>query len=165
MTKLATRPGKIALFIGGSRFHGHELRETGFRSFVRDDAPEFQLLDTQINLETRQLTYEATINLLARHADLVGLYVAGGGMEGAIQAVREMAAGSRVVLVVNELTPDSQAGLQDRVVSVVLGTPIRDLATQLIATVIATRDSGMARMPGQRFFPSEVWTPESETMR
>lgn len=165
VTKLATRPGKIALFIGGSRFHGHELRETGFRSFVRDDAPEFQLLDTQINLETRQLTYEATINLLARHADLVGLYVAGGGMEGAIQAVREMGAGSRVVLVVNELTPDSQAGLQDRVVSVVLGTPIRDLATQLIATVIATRDSGMARMPGQRFFPSEVWTPESETMR
>ncbi|HRM74265.1 MAG TPA: LacI family transcriptional regulator, partial [Paracoccus sp. (in: a-proteobacteria)] len=57
ISKLARHPGKVGLFVGGPRFHGHELRETGFRSFFRDAAPDFQLLDTQINLETRQLTY------------------------------------------------------------------------------------------------------------
>lgn len=165
ISRLATGPGKVAVFIGGSRFHGHELRETGFRSFFRDAAPEFHLLDTQINLETRQLTYEATVNLLNRHPDLVGLYVAGGGMEGAIQAVREMGAASRVVLVVNELTPESQAGLQDRTLSIVLRTPIRALAADLIAQMIATSEKGMAETPGQRFFAAEVWTPESEFMR
>lgn len=165
ISKLAGQPGKVALFIGGSRFHGHELRETGFRSYFRDAAPEFQLLDTQINLETRQLTYEATVNLLNRHEDLVGLYVAGGGMEGAIEAVREMRAGGRVVLIVNELTPESQMGLQEHVVSIVLGTPIRQLAEEVIAAMIAMAEKGMAETPGQRFFPGEVWTPESEFMR
>lgn len=165
ISKLAARPGRVGLFIGGSRFHGHELRETGFRSYFRDAAPEFQLLDTQINLETRQLTYEATVNLLSRHEDLVGLYVAGGGMEGAIEAVREMGAGGRVVLIVNELTLESQMGLQDRVVSIVLGTPIRQLAAEVIAAVAATAEKGMAEVPGQRFFAGEVWTPESEFMR
>lgn len=165
ISRLAREPGKVAVFIGGSRFHGHELRETGFRSFFRDAAPQFQLLDTQINLETRQLTYEATMNLLTRNEDLVGLYVAGGGMEGAIQAVRELDAGSRLVLIVNELTPDSQAGLQDQVLDIVLGTPVRTLAAELISMVIATSEKGMAEIPGQRFFPSEIWTPESEFMR
>ncbi|WP_114347818.1 LacI family DNA-binding transcriptional regulator [Paracoccus lutimaris] len=165
ISKLARQPGKVGLFVGGPRFHGHELRETGFRSFFRDAAPDFRLLDTQINLETRQLTYEATSNLLARHPDLVGLYVAGGGMEGAIQAVREAQAASRVVLIVNELTPESQSGLQDQTISVVLGTPVRQLAADLIALMIATSEKGMAETPGQRFFPSEVWTPESEFMR
>lgn len=165
ISKLAPQRGKVALFIGGSRFHGHELRETGFRSFFRDEAAGFDLLDTQINLETRQLTYEATFNLLNRHPDLVGLYVAGGGMEGAIQAVRELDAGSRVVLIVNELTPDSQAGLQDGVVSIALGTPMRELAAQLIALAQSTLANGMASVPGQRFLPCEVWTPESDMMR
>ena len=47
----------------------------------------------------------------------------------------------------------------------VLGTPIRQLATDLIALMIATSEKGMAEIPGQRFFPSEVWTPESEFVR
>jgi LacI family transcriptional regulator len=56
--------GKIAVFVGGYRWHGHELRETGVRSYFREHAPQFQILDTLINLETRQLTYEATLDLL-----------------------------------------------------------------------------------------------------
>ncbi|MGV8951276.1 MAG: LacI family DNA-binding transcriptional regulator, partial [Cypionkella sp.] len=54
------QPGKIAVFVGGYRWHGHELRETGFRSYFREYAPQFAILDTLVNLETRQLTYEAT---------------------------------------------------------------------------------------------------------
>jgi LacI family transcriptional regulator len=72
------RPGKTAVFVGGYRWHGHELRETGFRSYLREYAPQFTVLDTLVNLETRQLTYEATLDLLSRHPDLRGIYCAGG---------------------------------------------------------------------------------------
>ncbi|MFV0358990.1 LacI family DNA-binding transcriptional regulator [Tropicimonas sp.] len=164
IARLARGPGKVGLFIGGSRYHGHQLRETGFRSYFRDEAPEFQLLDTQINLETRALTYEAMKNLLERNPDLVGLYVAGGGMEGAIEAVREARAAPPLVLIVNELTPESQLGLQDGTVSVVFGTPVRQIAGDLVAQMIATSERGMADTPGQRFFAPEIWTPESEFM-
>lgn len=161
MANIAKRPGKIGVFIGGHRFHGHELRETGVRSYFREYAPEFELLNSQANLETRQLTYEATSDLLERHPDLAGLYVAGGGMEGAIAAVREQRAHGDLVLIVNELTPESQQALQDRVVSAVMATPLPQLCDDLLSLMIHTIDNGMAETPGQRFLPIQIYTPES----
>ena len=81
--------GKVATFIGSHRFHGHELREIGFRSYFRENEPDFEVLDTMVNLDTEEITHEATINLLQRHPDLIGFYVCGGGMEGAISALAE----------------------------------------------------------------------------
>ncbi|MDQ0454573.1 LacI family DNA-binding transcriptional regulator [Rhizobium paknamense] len=158
---IARTPGKIGVFIGGHRFHGHELRETGFRSYLREYAPEFELLNPQANLETRQLTYEATCDLLEKHQDLVALYVAGGGMEGAIAAMREMRKPGEVVLLVNELTPESRQALLDRLVSIVMATPLSELCDELLAMMIHSAEQGMAETPGQRFLPIQLLTPES----
>lgn len=161
MSNLSKRAGKVAIFIGGHRFHGHELRETGFRSFFREYAPQFELLNPQTNLETRQLTYEATQELIERHSDLVGIYCAGGGMEGAIAAVRELPLERRPMLIVNELTPESREGLLDRSVSVVMQTPLRQLCEELVALMVHSVEQGLAETPGQRFLPPMILTPES----
>lgn len=159
--KSATRSGKLAVFVGGHRWHGHELRETGFRSYFREYAPEFNVLDTLVNLETRQLTYEATLDLLARHADLRGIYVAGGGMEGAIAALREAREAEAVALVVNELTPESRAGLSDRYVAMVIGTPLADVCRDTMEMMIATIRSGFVDLAGQYFLEPRLYLPES----
>ena len=78
------------------------------------------VLETLVNLETRQITHEATLSLLARHPDLVGLYVAGGGMEGAITALREQGMTGRVALVVPELTAESRAALAEGLVTMAI---------------------------------------------
>jgi LacI family transcriptional regulator len=161
MSKIANHPGKVGIFIGGHRFHGHQLRETGFRSSIREYAPDLELLDPQINLETRQLTYEATLEMLGSHSDLVGIYCAGGGMEGAIAALRDAREPGQVALMVNELTDETRQALQDRMVSIVMATPLRDLCEELTAMIIHTAEHGMAETPGQRFLPFEIWTPES----
>ena len=161
MCKFATNPGKVGTFIGGHRYHGHELRETGLRSSFREYGPHFELLNPQLNLETRQLTYEATHQMLETHPDLVGIYCAGGGMEGAIAALRESRRFDKVTLVVNELTEESREALQDGTVSIVVGTPLRQLCAELLPMMIHTVENGMAETPGQRFLPFEIWTPES----
>ena len=161
MARLARRPGKVGIFIGGHRFHGHELRETGLRSAFRQYGPQFELLDPQINLETRQLTYEATLEMIGKHPDLVGIYCAGGGMEGAIAAVRESRPPGEITLVVNELTDETRQALQDGTVSIVIGTPLRQICAELLPMMIHTVENGMAPTPGQRFLPFEIWTPES----
>ncbi|TGR91078.1 LacI family transcriptional regulator, partial [Mesorhizobium sp. M2E.F.Ca.ET.209.01.1.1] len=51
IAKAARKPGKVALFVGSHRFHGHELREIGFRSFFRERAPDFTVMETLVNLE------------------------------------------------------------------------------------------------------------------
>jgi LacI family transcriptional regulator len=161
ISKLAPRPGKIAIFIGGHRYHGHTLREAGFRAYFREYGPEFEILDAVVNLETRQLTREALVGIMARHPDLVGVYCAGGGMEGAIAALREADVGERIACVVNELTPESRQALLERRISAIFQTPLRDLCTELMATAVHTIENGMAENPGQRFVPSVIWTPES----
>ena len=154
-------PGKLAVVVGGNRWHGHLLRETGFQSYIREYAPDFTLLDTVVNLETRQVTYEATLDLLDRHPDLRGIYVAGGGMEGAIAALRELRPPGKVALVVNELTEVSRKALADRYVSMVIATPLRDLCRELVERMIGTATDGPDAPTGQRFLTPQLYVPES----
>jgi len=160
LTRTIHKPGKLAVFVGGNRWHGHDLREVGFRSFVRDEAADFVVLDSLVNLETRQVTYEATLDLLRRHADLAGIYVAGGGMEGAIAALREMRAPGKVGLVVNELTADSRAALVDGYLNMVISTPLRALCRDLASFVAESSEAGVDGVAGQHFLDPTVYLPE-----
>ncbi|WP_274426926.1 LacI family DNA-binding transcriptional regulator [Chelativorans sp. YIM 93263] len=162
----ARRPGKVALFVGGHRWHGHELRETGFRSFFREYAPEFEILETMVNLDTRRLTYEATLNLLDRYPDIAGFYVAGGGMEGAIMALREEmserdGSAMRPSVIVNELTPDSTAALQEHLITGILATPLQSMCRSLLEHMVNSVRSGQAETSGQLFLPVTIHVPES----
>lgn len=161
MAAKAPGGGKLGLFIGGHRWHGHELRETGFRSYFREHAPQFEILDAQPTLETRQLTYEATVGLLERHPDLRGIYVAGGGMEGAIAAVRELRRPGELALIVHELTPDSRAAMTEGFVTTVLCTPLPALCDRLVELMTSAALGQMADVSGQVFLPPDLLIPES----
>lgn len=154
------RAGKVAVFVGGSRWHGHELRETGFRSYFREQPKRFELLETLVNLETRNVTYEATLDLLQRHADLRGIFVAGGGMEGAIEAVRERRAPGDVTMVVNELTEISSSALQDGYVTLIDSTPLEKLCGTLVEAMLDAADNGVTDEPRQIFLQPDIFVPE-----
>ena len=159
LSKIA-RLGKVALFVGGHRWHGHELRETGFRSFFREYAPQFTLLDTLVNLETRQLTYEAMLDLLQRHKDLTAVYCAGGGMEGAIQAVRELRPPDEIAMVVNEDTPITRQALLERYLVMANVTPLADLAHETITQMVRAIETPTPSILGQTFLQQNFLFPE-----
>ncbi len=161
MLKAVARPGKLAVFVGGYRWHGHELRETGFRSYFREYNPDFTVLDTMVNLETRQLTYEATLELLQRHPDLRGLYCAGGGMEGAIAALREVRAPGQVALILHELTPESRAALVDRYAEMAIATPLERLCEATVRLMSESAQQKETTASGQHFLGPDLYLPES----
>ncbi|MEM9581729.1 MAG: LacI family DNA-binding transcriptional regulator [Pseudomonadota bacterium] len=154
------KPGKLAIFVGGHRWHGHDLREAGFRSFFREHLPRFDVLDTLVNLETRQLTHEATLDLLSRHPDVVGIYVAGGGMEGAITALKEERKPGEVALIVNELTAESRMALADGYVTSVIGVPLEQLCADLVELMSAAGQGAENSVRGQRFLEPVLHIPE-----
>lgn len=156
ITRTVAQPGKLAIFVGGNRWHGHDLREVGFRSYVRETAPSFTVLDSLVNLETRQLTYEATLDLVGRHPDLKGIYVAGGGMEGAIAALREVHPTPRIALVVNESTQDSRAALSDGVVTMIISTPLPALCADLVDLMVRSVRDGDDGIAGQHFLDPHI---------
>lgn len=161
IAKTAKKPGKVAVFVGSHRFHGHEMREIGFRSYFREHAPQFQVLDTLVNLETRQITHEATLDLLQRHPDLIGFYVAGGGMEGAISALREEKMAGKFVAVVNEKTPESLSALVDEILTMVISTPLPKLSRDLVSHMVRAIEEGAADAPGQTFVPFDICISEN----
>jgi LacI family transcriptional regulator len=161
IARTARKPGKVACFVGSHRFHGHELREMGFRSYFREEAPAFDLLETLINLDTVEITHEATSTLLQKHPDLAGLYVCGGGMEGAIAAIREEKRTGEVALIVNELVPESKEGLMDGTVTMAISTPLPALCRELITQMTTAIETGEAGSAGQTFLPLEIYIPEN----
>jgi LacI family transcriptional regulator len=143
-----------------------------FRAYLREHAPDFQLLETRVNLEDATLAHEATLDLLRRHPDLAGLYDAGGGgMSGTLRALRAERPsghpGGHVVTVSNELTPEHRAALADGVIDLVLGTPQAGIAARVIDAMLdalARRDAaGAGAWPTalQLTLPVELWTAEN----
>ena len=161
IAKAAARPGKMAIFVGSHRFHGHEMREIGFRSYLRESAPELTIIDTQVSLEDGALAHEATLDLLRRHPDLVAIYVAGGGTEGVINALREEGMAGRIVLVCNELNPFTHAALADNVATALIGTQLPSLAQQLMALMAGAVAAPGADSSGQTFLPFDIYVSEN----
>lgn len=160
-SKAAKRPGKVAVLVVSHRFQGPELREIGFRSYFREKAPTFEVLDTRVNLDTRQITYEATLDLMQREPELVGFYVAGGSMEGAIAALREEDKGRDLLAIVNEITPESRAALADDVIAMAVATPLPRLCRELITLMARVIETGTSVTPWQTFLPFEIYLPEN----
>lgn len=160
VTRLAGAPGRVGIMVGSHRYLGQELCEMSFRSYCREHAPAFELLESRISFENAGFAYEATIDMLRRAPDLVGLYVAGGGMEGVIAALRDRETDRRLVTVCNELIPETRAALIDGIVDLVIATPTRALADRTVAAMA----KGMARagedVPFQPL-PFEIYISEN----
>ncbi|CDX12236.1 Transcriptional regulator, LacI family [Mesorhizobium plurifarium] len=161
ISRTAPQVGKVAVFVGSHRWHGHELRETGFRSYFREHAPQFHVLDTLVNLDTKEVTHEATVTLVERYPDLAGFYVAGGGFEGAIAALRELDLARPPSVVVNELVPETTDALQEHLVVGVIATPLEQLCRALIDLMVRTLQAGPLETSGQLFLPFTLHVPES----
>ena len=154
--------GEVAVFVGSHRYLGQEISEISFRSHLREHAPQLHVLDTLVNLEDAQLAHEATLELLARHPDLVGIYVVGGGVAGIIRALREESAPGRIVTVCNELSGDHRTALIDGVVDLVLRTPIERIGEAAVRAMVRSFEPGGAPPAGTMLIqPFELFTPEN----
>jgi LacI family transcriptional regulator len=128
---------------------------------MREHAPEFQLLEPIVNLDDDAIAYEAITNLIKDNADLVAIYVSGGGQEGLIKALRERHSGDRMIAVCNELTPATRAALIDGVIDLTLGTPFTALARRLVEVMAkATTGAEMPHLP-PLMLPPEIHMSEN----
>jgi len=145
ITRLARRAGPAAIFVGSHRYLDHDLREMSLKTYLRELAPEFQLLEPVVDLEDPAVAYDAALGLLKRNPDLVGVYSAGGGTPGIAQALRERGgtvAAGKIVFACNELTPESRSGLIDGVIDLVIATPTAVLARRAVDAMIGAAAGG-----------------------
>lgn len=161
VARAARAPGNVAMFVGSHRFHGHEMREIGFRSYLREAAPGLSVVDTQVSLEDDDLAHEATLDLLRRYPDLAAIYIAGGGTEGAIAALRAEKTAGRIVLVCNENNAVTRAALADNFATAAIATPLAGLSAALVARMAAALARSEAEAAAPTFLPFDILVSEN----
>ena len=97
VSKICKAPGKLGILVGNHRYRCQEINESGFRSYFRELAPGFSLLEPHSTFETSAIAQEMTEKLFSENPDLAGLYVAGGGITGAVAALRASGRASEIV--------------------------------------------------------------------
>jgi LacI family transcriptional regulator len=152
-------PGKIGILMGNPRYRNQEMNETGFRSYFREHAPDFTLLEPISTFESAAVAQEMTEKLLSDHPDLAGLYISGGGISGALAALRASSKAGKMVVVGYDLTEVTRAALLDGTMTLVISHPLARLARDAI--------DGMIRAcanPGSNqtsITPFEIFTREN----
>jgi len=161
IANICQSPGELGILIGSHRYRCQETNETGFRSFFREHAPDFTLLEPLSTFETTAVAEEMTERLLRDHPNLAGLYVAGGGITGAITALRASGRADRIVTVGYELMDVTRSALLDGVLTVVLSHPLERVADAAIAGM--TRACAPALDAGNRttILPFDIYTREN----
>ena len=158
IAQIAKRAGEVGIIVGSHRYRCQELNEMGFRSYFREHAPDFTLLEARTSLEDARYGAEATRDLLARHPDLVGLYIAGGGVSGVMEALRENVR-ARIVAVGHDLTPRTREGLIDGTLELTLSHPLPALGKALVGAMAQSALGASA--PASLVLPFELHTAEN----
>lgn len=159
--QICKQPGKIGILVGNHRYRCQEMNESGFRSYFREYAPEFQLLEPISTFETSAVAEEMTEKLIKDNPDLIGLYISGGGISGAMNAIRNCSQPGKLVSVGYELMDNTRAALLDGTLSLVISHPLHRLAQEAVTGMIR---SGHDANKGARqtvILPFEIHTREN----
>jgi LacI family transcriptional regulator len=130
------RKGSVGVLLGGHRFLGHQARVEGLRSYLAERAPGLRLLEAVINLDNCDVTEEATLELIARHADLRGLCVVGGGGDGIIRALSQLPKRPSLCCILQESTELSRQALDQGLIDLVIDSQPRLLAAALVDLLV-----------------------------
>lgn len=160
LTRLSGRPAKLGIVMGSHRYLCQELCEVSFRSYCRENAADIRLVEAVVSLEDASLAEEATLELLTTNPDLTGIYCAGGGVSGVIQALRD--GGHRhVITVCNELTDETRDALIDGWIDCVISHPRPRLAQAAIELMLELVESGKGPTRSRILLPFELYTAEN----
>lgn len=154
-------PGKLGILVGNLRYRCQEMNESGFRSYFREHAPGFTLLEPLLTFENKAVAQEMTEKLLREHPDLQGIYVAGGGISGTLAALRSSGMAGKVKVVGYELMDVTQEALLDGTMTFVISHPLDRLAGEVIGGMIraASAKSGMGNYTC--VLPFDLYTREN----
>jgi LacI family transcriptional regulator len=89
-----------------------------------------------INLDNCDVTEEATLELIARHADLRGLCVVGGGGDGIIRALSQLPKRPSLCCILQESTELSRQALDQGLIDLVIDSQPRLLAAALVDLLV-----------------------------
>ena len=137
MGQLIRRPGRVAVLWGGQLYRSHELREIGFRSVLRAEFPELDVLDLVSGGDDSGGNYRQVDQMLRECPDIVGIYSVGAGNDGVVEAIKEHGRSQDIILFGHNLTATTRRYLMDGSMKAVIHQDLKRTAQLTIQTLLA----------------------------
>jgi len=163
VSEMSPDPGKVALFLGNHRYQCQDMADAAFRSYIRENAPYLTVEDSRPTNEESSEAYKMVKDLLASGEKLAGLMIAGGGISGVLQALREAPLEQRkgVRVICRDIGPETRKGLTEGLITAALCHPLEEISQTLIDTMIEVTKGNGGGITLQRTVPLEIVTPET----
>jgi LacI family transcriptional regulator len=112
--------GEVVMVAGMLSMIGHEEREMGFRSVLRERYPEVRLLDVLQSLEQGDRAGDLVFRSLKARPGIRGIYNASAGARTVVDAIRGVGRSRDVVFITHELTDERRTLLREGLIDAVI---------------------------------------------
>lgn len=123
--------GTVAVLTGSNRYLAHQEYDSGFRNALAGSSAMFRLLPTRETQESDKQAFDLVHQLLAEHPDLTGIFLAGGGVDGAIAALQSLGR-EKLTLISTEISDRTQGYLTEGLVDVAISHRAELVAQQVV---------------------------------
>ena len=152
--------GKIAVLVGSIALRDHLDRMFGFQQVISSSFPNLEVLPVLEGFSNPATNADLIKSLLKEHPDLLGLYSAGAGNVGVLNALKDVAPDPRPVVVVHELTPQVRDALSREEIDIVLSQDTDHIARSAVR-VLRALCSDLDIIPSQEKIRIEVFLADN----
>lgn len=163
INKTAKAGGKVFPLVGSNRYQCQDMADASFRSFMRENCPNFLVNETLMTNEVPENAYSLVKGLLANEPEICGIFVNGGGISGVLRALRELDCDRQreVCVVCSDIGPETRKGLTEGLITASLSHPLETMPQELIEVMLRLIERRDAHSIEQRIVPFDILTPES----
>lgn len=163
ISQTASEPGKVFPLVGSNRYQCQDIADASFRSYMRENAPAFQISETLLTYEVPENAYEIVQSLVTQEPEIRGFFVNGGGISGVLRAMRELPPErQRIIRIVSsDIGPETRKGLSEGLLTASLCHPLNRMPAELIDVMLRLVDRRDTSSIEQRVVPFDILTPES----
>ncbi|MBI2720327.1 MAG: LacI family DNA-binding transcriptional regulator [Rhizobiales bacterium] len=137
---LGARRGKVGLIAGSLSLRDHIERQFGFEQVMMHEYPLLSVLPVREARDDWQKVEAVAEQLLAEHADLIGLYNVGAGTRGIVAALERSGRRKEVVYIAHELSEQSRRALVDGTIDVIINQDAGHEVRSAIRILMARAD-------------------------
>jgi LacI family transcriptional regulator len=149
---------EVAVVVGYYSYRGHEDREIGFRTTLREYFPDVQLVEVIKGEDSSEAAYKATRELLHRRTTIAGIYNVAGGNQGVANAILEAGLPKRPLYITHEVNAETERLIRQHQIDYLLTQDLDQMVLQIGEVLLEVKEpGGVTNLT--KVLPIRVFTP------
>lgn len=161
LAKFIGGQGKVASLTTNNGAFSVEERQIGFEQVIRESYPDITLLPAIETHENAKVTFNETIDLLADHPDLVGLFNSCGKVSSMCRAVEELERQNTLKIVTFETYPDVLDYVRRDVITCTIGSNPERQGYEAVKSLLSAFLFDKSFPDGNIYIPFEIVVKEN----